>query len=262
MQVVPVRVLGLLALAFGFLEAAVVVYLRALLDPTGARFPLVQLPDPLLRLEMAREAATLVLLVAAAMLAARGVVSRLAAFCLAFGIWDLAYYAALRIVLHWPRSLADWDLLFLLPVPWVGPVYALVIVSLTLVVAGGLTLHHEAHHGRFVAAPATFAVVALGAAAIFVSFVMPSSALRRGALPERYPVALFALGEIAGVAAFAAAWRRNRARGNEGITSAAPRPPQPLPVAVRPTRAAAFSSAGAPTSTATDPASPPPPGER
>ena len=141
--------------AFGYVEAAVVFYLRRLLDyHTGysvvGRHVYLDLgfiafvtPDqPVLgneavtSAEVAREVATMVMLVAVAYLAARTFGRRLAAFLVAFAAWDLAYYAFLRVLTGWPTSLTDIDVYFLIPVTWVGPV-ATPLAVFTLVLVGG-----------------------------------------------------------------------------------------------------------------------------
>lgn len=139
-------VLLLFATAMGWLEAVVVVYLRALLGVAhGSAAPA---PDELTRrlaslpwlvaTEQGREAATVVMLGAVAWLAAPRLRPRLGAFLVAFGTWDLVYYAALRVLLRWPPSLATPDLLFLLPPGpwWVQPVWVPVAVSAAMVPAG------------------------------------------------------------------------------------------------------------------------------
>ena len=133
----------LFGVSFGYVEAAVVAYLRALGEPVRERFYPGRGPDdlfPLLKLEQleaggpellqvlktefAREAATLVMLGAVATAVGRGGAQWLAAFMITFGVWDVSFYAFLRVLLHWPQSLLTWDLLFLIPVPWAGPVGA------------------------------------------------------------------------------------------------------------------------------------------
>lgn len=130
----------LYAVAMAAVESAVVVYLRALY--TGATPVSVlayQLPDRLVAIEVGREVATLVMLIAVAALAARGAWERFLYLALAFGVWDLFYYIWLWVFIGWPPSLFTWDILFLIPVPWLGPVLAPVIVSICLV-AGSLWL--------------------------------------------------------------------------------------------------------------------------
>jgi hypothetical protein len=143
------------ALAFGFVEAAVVVYLRAAtgllpgypetlsaVQPAGnpgAPYPatVAQFPASLLMVEVAREGATMIMLVSIAMLAAAQARERWGIFLWTFGLWDISYYAGLRATIHWPASLTDLDLLFLIPVPWLAQVwYPLLVSTLTLVAVG------------------------------------------------------------------------------------------------------------------------------
>lgn len=120
----------------GILESIVVVYLRRLYYPHGFGFPLVAMDPAILRVEVIREAMTLIMLAAVAGLAASDPWGRLMAFLLAFGSWDLAYYAGLRWFLHWPAGLLTPDILFLIPTLWIGPVLAPVLVSLACVATG------------------------------------------------------------------------------------------------------------------------------
>jgi hypothetical protein len=232
-------VLILIGATFGVIEAATVTYLRTFLDPRGALFPLVELPTGLLAVEMARELATLALLASVAFLAARSAAGRLAAFMVLFGVWDLAYYAALRLTMHWPAGLQTWDLLFLMPVRWLGPVWAPMCVAATLIVAGSLALDHEARHGRFRVRARHGAAATAGALVVISSFVWSGEDVPRGIVPvmpqesrtsevaprevpvstrdatlwtaPRYPVERLLLGEAIAIVAFVDAWRRNRA---------------------------------------------------
>ncbi len=128
----------LFAAAMAFVEAAVVVYLRRLLG--GPLFPMKVLPPPLLRVEAAREAATLVMLVSVAVLHARGGARRMGAFLLLFAVWDVFYYVWLYAATGWPAGLREWDILFLLPVPWVGPVWSVLLICLGMTVFSALLL--------------------------------------------------------------------------------------------------------------------------
>lgn len=126
---------ALLGLSFGFVEAAVVVYLRAAtaLLPAAAPPPhqlvLLEMPARLLAIEVVREAATMVMLVAIALLGARRARERWAVFLYVFALWDLGYYAGLRGTIGWPASLLADDVLFLIPVPWISQVWYPVLVS-------------------------------------------------------------------------------------------------------------------------------------
>lgn len=147
------------AIAFGFLEAAVVVYLRhllavgfspphinrseilfltpgiAFLEPQTA-VKIIQ-DTTLLNIERLREAATLVMLAAIAVLATRRLREKTAFFFLAFGVWDIFYYIFLRLTIGWPKSFADLDIFFLLPTPWVGPVFVPLAIS-SMLISGSL----------------------------------------------------------------------------------------------------------------------------
>lgn len=118
MQLVQLAIFGM---AFGFVEAAVVIYLRAAAGPS--RVPQaetsVYLPEDLLRIERFREAATMVVLGCIAVFVARQAKGRALAFLWAFAVWEVSYYLWLRLTIGWPSSLICPDVLFLIPVPWV-----------------------------------------------------------------------------------------------------------------------------------------------
>ena len=130
-------VVVLYAAAMAYVEAAVVLYLRTMvnrLDPY--QLPPVDLSEGLLHAEMIREATTLIMLFAVGWLAGRTWRSRLGYTLVAFGVWDILYYVFLMPLSGWPRSLLDWDILFLLPLPWWGPVLAPVSIAALMVVGG------------------------------------------------------------------------------------------------------------------------------
>ena len=128
----PRTALFLYAVAMGYLEAAVVVYLRAIYYPEGFSFPLKPMDPGILSVEIGREAATVVMIFAVAWAAARSGWQTLIGFALVFGVWDIAYYAALEILLGWPASLFELDVLFLIPTVWVGPVWAPSLIALPM----------------------------------------------------------------------------------------------------------------------------------
>jgi hypothetical protein len=125
--------ISIFSIAMGYLESSVVVYLRALLYPNGFTFPLSPMPDQLVKTEVLREVATIVMLAGAGIMAGRNLITRFAWFVYAFAIWDIFYYVFLKLLLDWPESLFTWDLLFLIPITWVGPVIAPLIVSITMI---------------------------------------------------------------------------------------------------------------------------------
>jgi hypothetical protein len=128
------------AIAMAWVEAACVYDLRVLVDRLE---PYQSNPLPISgalgNIELAREAATLVMLAAVGWLAGGTVRARLAYAAIAFGIWDIFYYVWLKVMCGWPRSLFDWDVLFLLPLPWWGPVIAPVSIALLMIVWGTIS---------------------------------------------------------------------------------------------------------------------------
>jgi hypothetical protein len=88
-----------------------------------------EFPQSLLTLEVFREAATILILLSVALLAGKTARSRFATFLWTFAIWDIVYYASLWATVRWPHSLADPDVLFLIPVPWLSPVWFPLVVS-------------------------------------------------------------------------------------------------------------------------------------
>ncbi len=127
------------ATAMALVEAAVVTYLRTFLNRVDPHQPNPgDVPAWVIQTEMAREAATLIMLVAVGWLAGRTLRSRLGYFLIAFGVWDILYYVFLAPLSGWPRSLLDWDILFLIPLPWWGPVLAPVSIAVLMILGGTL----------------------------------------------------------------------------------------------------------------------------
>lgn len=127
------------AMAMAWLEAACVLYIRTLVDRIE---PYQSNPLPLKgalgNVELWREVATLAMIATVALLAGRSWRRRAGYAALAFGAWDIFYYVFLRLMCGWPRTLLDWDILFLLPLPWWGPVLAPVSIALVMIAWGTL----------------------------------------------------------------------------------------------------------------------------
>jgi len=211
-------VIGLLlfGISFGYVEAAVVIYLRALYEPLRQRltpgrapgdlFPLVnrekmvaEAPETalLLNVEVIREAATIVMLAAAAMLVTSERSLWLPALSIAFGVWDLSFYLFLKLWIDWPASLLTWDLLFLLPVPWVAPVLAPVIVSFTIVGCGVATLYRPVDIGW-----RHWVGLVLGGALVILSFTWDFRHVIAGNMPQPFAWWLFGAGEVLSLGSF------------------------------------------------------------
>jgi hypothetical protein len=201
------------AIAFGMVEGAVVTYLRRLSYPgaalDGPIFPLRIATPAVLATEVVREAATLVMLGAVAMLAERRPERRFAAFALCFGLWDLSYYAFLKAAIGWPHGPLEWDILFLIPGPWAAPVLAPVLVS-AAIIAGALLILVRADETQ-VLRPRDWLLLCACGLPILTSFFWNTHP--RAETPDRYPWWLFLAGFLAGIAWFAKAWWSGRARG-------------------------------------------------
>lgn len=189
----------LVAVAMAWMEAATVVYLRTLV---GRLVPYQADPLPLdWRLggtELVREGATLIMLLGLACLAGWDPRTRFAFWALAFGIWDLFYYVFLALIGPWPRSVWDWDVLFLIPLPWWGPVAAPSAIALLMVAGGSLVaLGSRPGAPRWPSAP-TWCLSYLGAALALTAFMWDALwALPRGfeavrtGVPAHFPWWLF-----------------------------------------------------------------------
>jgi hypothetical protein len=132
-------------IAFGYIEATVMVYLRAIFYPDGFVFPITNFGDMpgamrFLLTEIGREVATLLLIFATCYMLGRNWRRRLAYFMIIFAIWDVFYYAWLKLLLDWPVSVTDWDVLFLMPVAWAGPVLAPIVTSAIMLVIAAVLL--------------------------------------------------------------------------------------------------------------------------
>jgi hypothetical protein len=123
----------LFSISMGLLETSVVIYLRELYYPNGFAFPLVPIENKIALTEILREAATIIMLVTLGMIAGKNQAEKFAWFIFSFAVWDIFYYVFLKLLINWPASLFDWDILFLIPVPWVGPVLAPCIISALMI---------------------------------------------------------------------------------------------------------------------------------
>src|SRR5271156_3281024 len=137
-------VVVIFAVAMAWVESAVVFYLRSMMNRIEPYQPT---PLPAIggfaAVELPRELATLVMLFAVGMLAGRTWRARFGYAVIAFGVWDIFYYVFLKVICDWPHSLLDWDILFLLPVPWWGPVLAPVLISVLMILWGTFASQFE-----------------------------------------------------------------------------------------------------------------------
>jgi hypothetical protein len=171
---------ALYAIAMAYVEAAVVAYLR---EMRGIDNLLEDLPTTLDRfaaIEIGREAATVVMLLAVGWMAGRRLQDRLGYFVFAFGLWDLAYYGWLALFQGWPQSPLDWDILFLIPVPWWGPVLAPALIAAVMCVGGAAAVIGAERGVAWRLTWTNAAIAAAGVAVVLYTFTADGL----GALPD------------------------------------------------------------------------------
>ena len=225
--------LVLFGVAFGYVESAVVVYLRTIGEPIFRHaqpnrtaddvFPLPHIEDwqqtgqealckRLLITELAREFATLVMLAAIGLAHARNFRQWFAGFMISFGVWDIFYYVFLKVLIDWPASLATWDILFSLPVAWASPVVYPVVLAGQMI-AGGVVILSREYTGN----PIKFtlghaAAIIAGGLAIVTAFCWDYKNIATGGMPNPFNWPLLTLGDLLSIGGFLhAAWRRKEA---------------------------------------------------
>ncbi|MEE2897699.1 MAG: hypothetical protein VX815_04440 [Gemmatimonadota bacterium] len=211
----PRAAMLLYAVAMGYLEAVVVVYLRELYYPEGFSFPLKPMDDAMVAVEIGREAATVVMIFAVAWAAARSGWQTLTGFALIFGVWDIVYYVGLWLLLGWPASLFEPDVLFLIPAVWVGPVLAPALIGLSMSAAAWAMWPMEY---RVIAPRAwEWALMAMAGLVLLATFIVPAASLGVTRLGEgisleavSYPWWGWVLGESAAVFLAVRWWMRGR----------------------------------------------------
>ncbi len=163
--------LTIFAIAMGYLETSVVVYLRKIYYPGGFRFPLIPVSPDIAVTEFWREAATIIMLIVAGVIAGKNAVQRFAFFIYSFAVWDIFYYVFLKVLLCWPESLFTWDILFLIPVPWVGPVIAPCIVSSTMILLALIIVYNQEEEKQIHLSFINWMFLIIGSSIIICSFM-------------------------------------------------------------------------------------------
>ena len=202
-------ILFIFSTMMGFLEAIVVVYIRRLFYPLGFAFPLASGVSSILVTECLREITTIVMLLSIAVLAGSSFLQGFSFFLYAFGVWDIFYYVALKVLLDWPESLLAWDVLFLIPVVWIGPVLAPLLCSVSMIGLAFILLHFE--HKQSISGLAGLELILLvfGSLVILLSFILDFSvvfiqglresrnlaAVLTGYVPDKFNWVIFTIGE-------------------------------------------------------------------
>ena len=198
-----------------YIESAVVVYLRHLYYPEGFRFPLAFIPGEIYAIELGRELGTLVMLFTLSWLSGRDRWERFLHFCFLFGVWDLFYYLWLKLFLGWPESLLTWDILFLIPLPWLAPVLAPVLISVALVGGSVYLLELRSRGVAIRFSGAAWAAVIAAGFLVIGSFLWNYPAAAGGRIPERFPWILFGSAFAAGFGVFLVSARHLLRGGGE-----------------------------------------------
>ncbi len=186
---------AILFVALAYIESAAVVYLRALYYPRGLGFSLKEMSLSIYLTEVGREAATIVVLLAASYLAEKTRTGRLFLFLYGFGIWDILYYLWLKALLNCSATLLDWDVLFLIPLHWVAPV----LISM-LFIAAAVTANHLAARGRSINFGLVDRVLLCSAAIVIVaSFLWKTKSAMKHEVPRGYPWWLWGIGVALGL---------------------------------------------------------------
>lgn len=227
---------SIFSIAMGMLESAVVVYLRELYYPNGFNFPLSMMDGTIALTEILREVATIIMLIAIGIIAGRTKTEKFAYFIYSFAIWDIFYYAFLKALLNWPESLLTWDILFLLPTTWVGPVVAPVILALAMIVLTTAIVYFTNNSLKTHLVKSEWLLLILGSIICIISFtyeysgyileefsliqmLIPSEKLMNyaiGFVPIKFPWIIFLSGTLTIIAGIGLFIYRNLKIKNEG----------------------------------------------
>ncbi len=194
--------LSLFAIAMAFVESAVVVYLRAIYYPEGFAFPLKPLTDYKIIVEVCREIATIIMLMTVAHISGRKFWERFAYLIFIFGMWDIFYYIWLKVLINWPATLLDWDILFLIPLPWIGPVIAPVSISIIMIVCSIVITRSLDRGEDFRPSLASFVIAGAATFIILYSFMYDTGATLRQQMPKPYGYGLLIIGDALYIVAF------------------------------------------------------------
>ncbi len=200
-------------IAFAYIEAAVVVYLRTIFHPDGFVFPLSDIPIRqqwrILVTEIGRETATLVLIFTGAWLFGENRRQRFAYFATIFAVWDIFYYIWLKIlssclkaIPDWPMSIMDWDILFLIPTTWAGPLLAPVLISLTLLLFAVIILYKDSHGRILNVNRLDWLGFFIAGLVMVVSFCIAGQYITKADFKDHFYWSLFAPGNIFAIAIF------------------------------------------------------------
>ena len=143
-MILKFTLLALFGISMAHLEGVVVVYLRkalGILNPESNKAVIEKFPERYVIIEQTREAATIIMIVTLSFLVGETWLDKLIVFLWVFAFWDLFYYVSLYVLIKWPPSFKTIDVLFLIPRPWIAPVwFPIGISSMTIILIALLYL--------------------------------------------------------------------------------------------------------------------------
>jgi hypothetical protein len=185
-----------------YLESAVVVYLREIYYPNGFSFPLKEISPFIYLTELGREIATIFMLFSVSYFMSNNKRELFAFFSYNFGIWDIWYYIWLKILLDWPDTLFTWDVLFLIPIPWIAPVLAPILIAISLITAALFILHLEDKNKYLIFSKLAWWMEGLAGLIIIGSFLFQTFVIIENEIPVNFPWWIFGIGLIYGLVLF------------------------------------------------------------
>ena len=195
------------SISMALVEAGIVIYLRAIYYPEGFSFPLEMMATRHFVVEIGRDAATIFMLISVSALIGKKFWEKFAYFLICFGFWDIFYYIWLKIAIGWPLSLLDWDILFLIPLPWIGPVIAPVTVAIMMILAGLFIIILFKRGYDFQPSPLAWFLTIIGTLIILYSFMRDIGASLHQHIPLPYRYEALIAGEILYLLAIFTSWR-------------------------------------------------------
>lgn len=189
-------------IAMAYLETTIVVYLRLLYYPDGFEFPMRIIPADVGLIEIGRETATIVMLWFVARMAGKNFRERFALFLFSFAVWDIFYYVFLKLLLNWPGGLLTWDILFLIPAPWIAPWLAPVLVSIGFIGCAVYVLKHPEYFSEKIFSVKGWIAEIAAAGIILWSFLWETADVLAGERPDYYPWWLFFTGYAMAIGVF------------------------------------------------------------
>ncbi len=195
-------VLTLFSITFAFFVTAVMYFIRSHYYPNGFAFPVKLLKGLPFAIEYMRQLANLVIIFSVAYLAGRNFNQRMAAFIFVFGLWDIFYYIWFYILIQWPSSFMNWDLLYRVPVHWSGPVIAPILVSLALICAALFIFYFEYKNWELRFSWMDWFIEIVAGAGLLIAFLWNYQKIRQGLVPAHFPWWIFAASLVLGLGYF------------------------------------------------------------